>query len=123
MRMSLHPTGGNPMHSVLLRASSVLFLMTAAAFAQPPNQPGHQSPRPGSHTEAVSAVEDSVAGLVGRVSAEMTSTTKGFVTAAATSDMYEVAAGKLAAQRAHSPEVKEFARKMVAAHTKTTATL
>ena len=33
-------------------------------------------------------------GAVGVISAEMTTTTKGFVTAAATSDMYEVEAGK-----------------------------
>ena len=53
----------------------------------------------------------------------MTSTTQGFVTAAATSDMYEVTAGKLAAQRAQSAEVKEFAAMMVKAHTGTTTKL
>lgn len=102
-----------------------LFLtpLSLDAAAQPPNQPGHESPRPGANTEAVSAVEDSIAAMVGRVSAEMTGTTKGFVTAAAVSDMYEVAAGRLAATRARSPEVKAFAQQMVDAHTKTTATL
>jgi putative membrane protein len=98
-------------------------LAGSAAIAQPPNQPGHESPRPGTNTPAVSATEDAIAALVGRVSAEMTTTTKGFVTAAAISDMYEVAAGKLAAERARSPELKAFANRMVAAHTKTTATL
>ena len=42
------------MNSVLLRTSSALFLtaaLTGAAFAQPPNQPGHQSPKPGSNTD------------------------------------------------------------------------
>ncbi|HVW75595.1 MAG TPA: DUF4142 domain-containing protein [Rhizomicrobium sp.] len=68
----------------------------------------------------MSAVKDSTAGLVGRVSAEMTHSTKGFVNAAATSDMYEVAAGKIAEQRAQSPAVREFAQKMVEAHTQTT---
>jgi putative membrane protein len=104
-------------------ALAALLSMTGAAIAQSPNQPGHKSPRPGTNTPAVSAAEDAVAALVGRVSAEMTSTTKGFVTAAAISDMYEVAAGKLAAERAHSPELKAFAKRMVAAHTKTTARL
>jgi putative membrane protein len=68
-------------------------------------------------------VKDSTAGMVGTVSAEMTSTTKGFVTAAATSDMYEVTAGKIALQRAQSPDVKAFAQKMVDAHTATTEKL
>ena len=71
----------------------------------------------------MSAAEDTVAKLVGAVSAEMTSTTKGFVTAAATSDMYEVAAAKIALQRSASPKVKEFAQMMVDAHTKTTEKL
>jgi len=68
-------------------------------------------------------MKDSAAGMVGQVSAEMTSTTKGFVTAAATSDMYEVAAGQIAVQRAQSAAVKDFAQKMVDAHTETTTKL
>jgi putative membrane protein len=104
----------------LLGAASALFLMTGGAFGAAVDQPGHQSPQPGANSESMSAVKDSTAGLVGQVSAEMTRTTKGFVTAAATSDMYEVAAGKIAAQRAQSPQVREFAEKMVKAHTMTT---
>ena len=88
------------MKNTLLGAASALFLMTGGAFAAPADQPGHMSPKPGTNTETMSAVKDTTAGLVGQVSAEMTSTTQGFVTAAATSDMYEVTAGKLAAQRA-----------------------
>ncbi len=53
----------------------------------------------------------------------MTSTTNGFVEAAAISDMYEVAASKLALQRSSSPAVKDFAQKMVDAHTETTTKL
>ena len=37
--------------------------------------------------------------------------------------MYEVAAGKLAMERARSPQVKAFAQKMIEAHTDTTAKL
>ncbi|MDB5188393.1 MAG: hypothetical protein JWO50_913, partial [Candidatus Kaiserbacteria bacterium] len=66
---------------------------------------------------------DTVAGAIGTVSAEMTTTTKGFVTAAATSDMYEVTAGKIALERSQSADVKAFAQQMVDAHTKTTETL
>ena len=107
----------------LLGAASALFLMTGGAFAASVDQPGHQSPQPGTSSESMSAVKDGTAGLVGQVSAEMTHSTKDFVTAAATSDMYEVTAGKIAAQRAQSPEVREFAEKMIKAHTLTTKTL
>lgn len=111
------------MKHALLGAASALVLMTGAAMAAPADQPGHKSPAPGANSETMSAMEDATAGMVGKVSAEMTSTTKGFVTAAAISDMYEVTAGKIALQRASSPEVKAFARKMVDAHTATTAKL
>jgi putative membrane protein len=111
------------MKNTLLGAASALFLMTGAALAAPADQPGHMSPKPGTNTEAMSAVKDTTAGMVGQVSAEMTSTTQGFVTAAATSDMYEVTAGKIAIQRAQSPDVKAFAQKMVEAHTGTTTKL
>jgi putative membrane protein len=111
------------MKQELLGAASALFLMAGGAFAAPADQPGHESPRPGTSSETMSAVKDTSAGLIGQVSAEMTSTTKGFVNAAAISDMYEVTAGKIAVQRAQSPAVKEFAQKMVDAHTETTSKL
>ncbi|HKB96180.1 MAG TPA: DUF4142 domain-containing protein [Rhizomicrobium sp.] len=108
------------MRHALLGAASALFLMAGGAFAAPADRPGHESPKPGTNSETMSAVKDTTAGLIGQVSAEMTTTTKGFVAAAATSDMYEVTAGKIAVQRAQSPGVKEFAQKMVDAHTETT---
>lgn len=111
------------MKHTFVGAASALLLITGAAFAAPADQPGHKSPKPGSNSETMSAVKDSTAGVVGTVSAEMTSTTKGFITAAATSDMYEVTAGKIALQRARSPDVKAFAQKMVDAHTATTEKL
>jgi putative membrane protein len=46
-----------------------------------------------------------------------------FVQKAAMSDMYEVQAGKLAAQKGQSDAVKQFAQQMVGAHTKTTEEL
>ncbi len=102
---------------------AVMLLCTGSALAQAPNQPGHESPRPGTNTEAISATEDAIAGLVGRISAEMTGSVQGFVTAVATSDMYEVEAGKLASQRARNPEIKAFANMMVEAHTKASTAL
>jgi putative membrane protein len=111
------------MQRSILCAVAALLLTSGASFAAPADQPGHKSPAPGTNTEAVSKVEDATAGAVGKISAEMTSTTQGFVTAAATSDMYEVTAGKLALQRSASSDVKEFAQKMVDAHTETTTKL
>jgi len=111
------------MKRTYVHAAAALMLTSGAAFAAPADQPGHENPAPGTNSEAMSAVKDTTAGLVGQVTAEMTSTTQGFVTAAATSDMYEVTAGKIAQQRATSPAVKKFAQKMVDAHTETTAKL
>jgi putative membrane protein len=112
------------MRNILFGGASALCLLAAgAAFAAPTDQPGHQSPAPGTNSESVSAVEDGTAGLVGKVSAEMTTTTKGFVAAAATGDMYEVEAGRIAERRGQSDAVKDFARQMVQAHTATTAAL
>lgn len=110
------------MKRTLLAASAVL-LMSGAAFAAPADQPGHQNPAPGSANETMSAVKDTTYGLVGQISAEMTTTTKGFINMAAVSDMYEVTAGQIALQRSSSPAVKEFAQKMIDAHTRTTEKL
>jgi putative membrane protein len=107
----------------LLTAAGALALFSAAAFAAPADKPGHKSPAPGTNSETMSAVEDTTAGAVGAVSAEMTGTTKGFATAAAISDMYEVTAGKLALQRSSQADIKAFAQKMVDAHTATTEKL
>ena len=46
-----------------------------------------------------------------------------FVQKAATTDMYEVQAGKLATEKGQSDAVKQFAQQMVDAHTKTTEEL
>src|SRR5689334_10418094 len=104
-------------------AASALVLIAGTALSAPADQPGHESPKPGTNSETMSAMKDSTAGMVGQVSAQMTSTTKGFVTAAATSDLYEVTAGQIAVQRAQSPAVKDFAQKMVDAHSETTTKL
>ena len=82
-------------------------------------QTASNEPQPGSKNETVSAAKDAVAGGIGSLSAELTTSTKGFVEAAALSDMYEVQAGQLASMRAHMPELKKFAKDMVDAHTMT----
>jgi putative membrane protein len=50
-------------------------------------------------------------------------TTPDFVQKAAMSDMYEVQAGKLAADKGQSDSLKQFGQQMVDAHTKTTEEL
>lgn len=107
------------MKSILI-TTAALSLFASVAMAAPADQPGNKKPAPGSNSETMSAAEDATASMVGTVSAEMTHTTKGFVSAAATSDMYEVTAGKIALQRSQNADVKEFAQKMVDAHTATT---
>ena len=103
-----------------LSVAAVALLSAAPAFAAPPDQPGHQSPAPGTANDTVSAVKDTVGHGVGLVTAEMTTSLQGFVNAAAVSDMYEVEAGKIALQRSNDAGVKAFAQKMVDAHTTTT---
>ena len=49
--------------------------------------------------------------------------TPSFVQTAAMSDMYEIAAGKLAAEKGQSDAVKQFGQQMVDAHNKTTEEL
>jgi putative membrane protein len=97
-----------------------LAFLAGGAWAQTANQPGHVSPAPGTKSDTASAVKDTAGAMVGKVSAKMTTSTEGFVTAAAISDMYEVEAGKLAAQRSSNSAVKDFANHMVQAHTETT---
>jgi putative membrane protein len=89
----------------------------------PAAQTAQNEPAPGSKNETISAAKDAVAGAVGTISAELTTSTKGFIDAAATSDMYEVQAGQLAVTRAKSPDLKKFAQEMADAHTKTSSDL
>ena len=109
------------MKSILAGAIPALFLLASGAMAAPGDEPARQ--KPGTASEIFSAVKDSTARVVGEFSAEITRSTQGFATAVAINDMYEVAAGKLAMERARSPQVKAFAQKMIEAHTDTTAKL
>ena len=109
------------MRALLL--SLLISVGSSVAIAAPADQPGHVSPAPGTNSEAMSAVKDTTAGAVGAVSAEMTHSTKGFATAAAISDMYEIAAAKVALDRSNNQEIRAFAQRMIDAHTKSTETL
>ncbi len=124
------------MHSkILLGTVAMAGLMVLAACNQetasnsapsantPPAQAAQNEPAPGTKNETVSAVKDAVSGAVGTISAELTTSTKGFVDEAALTDMYEVQAGQLASMRAKSADVKNLGQKMVDDHTKSTSEL
>ena len=120
---------GAPMEDITLRkrafiaATALALVNISSVNAAPPEKPGHVDPGPGTKSEAMSATKDKLGHAVGVMSAEMTTTTKGFVTAAATTDMYEVEAAKIASMRSQDEKVKKFAENMISAHTKTTAEL
>lgn len=77
-----------------------------------------------SSNNVVAGAEDATAAAIGSGAAAMDSrSAKGFVTAAAISDMYEVDAAKLAEQRSHDPAIKKFAAMMLKDHSATTKKL
>jgi putative membrane protein len=106
-------------HMQLMGTAAVALLLSVSAASAQSMQRNDQ-PAPGSKSEAMSATKDKLGHAVGVISAEMTTTTKGFLGAASMSDMYEVQAGKIAATRSKNAQVKNFANTMVTAHTKTT---
>ncbi|MBV9549066.1 MAG: DUF4142 domain-containing protein [Alphaproteobacteria bacterium] len=96
--------------------SGTVLLLAAGAIAPPAIAAGSKS-------EAVAATKDKLGHAVGVISAEMTTTTKGFAGAAAATDLYEVEAAKVALERSKAPKVRQLAQAMIAAHTKTTTEL
>jgi putative membrane protein len=85
--------------------------------ATPPPAADQASTTASSSSQPVAAAENATAGAVGAMSAATTVTAGGFVTAAATSDMFEIQAAKMAEQKSTNPDVKKFAAKMVHDHT------
>jgi putative membrane protein len=70
---------------------------------------------------AVAGAEDATAAAVGAAAAPAAAaTSSGFITAAANSDMYEIAAARIARQKATDPAVKAFAARMIHDHTLST---
>ncbi len=104
------------MKAIFPPLAAACFALSFPAFAASPDQPGHQSPAPGSANEAVSTVKDAASVAVGTVSASMTSTLGGFTDEAANLDMYEVEAAKIAQERSHKDDIKAFADKMIQDH-------
>ncbi len=66
------------------------------------------------------AAQDATSAAVGAVSAAtLGRTTEGFVTNAAIANMYEIAASRLALEKAQNPQVKAYAQKIINDHEKT----
>jgi putative membrane protein len=110
------------MKSILLTAAAVSALGLAACHKTGENA-GKDLTNPG-QSAPVNTVQDVTAGPVGLASAAMDGTKAvNYVPAAAMADMYEVEAGKIAADRSKDPKVKAFGQMMIKDHTKTTADL
>jgi putative membrane protein len=98
-------------HLVLLSASA-LALTVAACQQESGGAPDQQN-------QAVNAAQDATSGVVGSVAAPTGAlTTEAFVSNAAIGGMYEVEAGRIAAQRSTNPRIKALGERMVADHTK-----
>jgi putative membrane protein len=69
--------------------------------------------------QAANTVQDEAAGVVGAAAGPAAATTvEGFVTNAAIGGLYEVEAGRIAAQRSQNPRIKALGEAMVTDHTK-----
>jgi putative membrane protein len=104
-----------------LFASLALAVIAAPAFAQ--DQPQDHPPAPGSYSNSWSATKDTANGALGRMGAEIPTSSRGFVRAAAMSDMYEIAAARIALQRTQDEDVRRFAHMMIRDHSQSTMKL
>ncbi len=104
----------------LLMFSGMVLLTGATVFAQVQpgggGQPGGQQPTPNSPTAG--SPEGNMPSAMGENSTAQTMDDKAFVKEALQGGMAEVQLGQLAAQKASSPDVKQFGQKMVDDHTK-----
>lgn len=92
---------------------SALAALTLAACGQESGGAADQQ------NQAANAVQDHAAGVVGTAAGPAGATTDaGFVTNAAIGGMYEVEAGRIAAERAMNANVKALGQRMVTDHTK-----
>ena len=105
------------MKSPLLFAAAAAAALSLAACQKTDNAPA--STDPGTTSDAVNNAQDAVGSAVGAVSANTLGAvdTDAFVANAAVSDMYEIAAGKLAQTKGKSADVKAFGKMMVTHHT------
>jgi len=108
----------------LLLIASVSAAVGLAGCHKTGDNAGKDLENPG-QSAPVNTVQDMAAGPVGVGSAATVgaNTTDGFVTGAATGDMYEIESSKIALQRSKSAEVKKLAQMLIDHHTAMTADL
>lgn len=109
------------MNRALILATAACAALSLAACQKKDNPPETTSPEATAvgQSAPVNAAQDAAAAAVGQTSAATVGShdTGAFVTNAAMSDMYEIEAGKMAAMRAKSADVKAFGKMMVTEHT------
>lgn len=103
-------------------AVSVL-LLTSGSFAATYSETKHTQPAPGTANDTMSAIRDSAGHAYGTVSAEVTTSLKGFASEAIISDMYEVEAARIALERTQNQHIADFAHQMIKAHTRSSERL
>ena len=100
------------MKRILLAGACGLALFTVACQQETGGAPDQQN-------QVVNAAQDHAAGVVGTAAGPAGATTDdGFVTNAAIGGMYEVEAGRIAAERSANPAIKRIGQMMVTDHTK-----
>lgn len=100
------------MKRILLLSVGALALTVAACQQESGGAPDQQN-------QAVNTTQDAAAGAVGTVAGPAGAlTAASFVSNAAIGGMYEVEAGRIAAQRSTNPRIKALGESMVADHTK-----
>ncbi|WP_420138872.1 DUF4142 domain-containing protein [Sphingomonas sp.] len=101
---------------------AILFVTTAALALAACNSHKDEGAETGlGNSAAATTVVDTTAQAVGATTAPLANSVEAFVTNAAISDMFEIEAGKIAAEKAKSPTVKAFGTMMVKDHTATSA--
>ena len=105
------------MKRALLLTAAAAAALSLAACNKPAAPPASDAGQVA--TDATGAVQDTVGAAVGQTSAATLGShdTGAFVSNASQSDMYEVAAARMAATRSKNADVKAFAKMMITEHT------
>lgn len=101
----------------------VLTMVSALALSGCGGDYGTNAQDPATDTGGESAATAESTGAVGASVGALGNTADTYVANAAISDLYEIASSRMALEKASSPEVKAFAKQMIADHTATTSQL
>ena len=106
------------MKSAILFAAAAVVALSLGACQKKATEPNPADP--GTTNAAVNAAQDATGAAVGAASATaaaVTDSTGAFVTSLVTANMYEIAAGEIAAKKGQAAGVKAFGKMMVTDHT------